>query len=366
MRLSLLFLLLLAGVFARSQSLDTLVLSSGQEYAGTLRQNIGKVSDTLRFRPADEKRALRFDVGTIRELRLANGQRLRAVAAFPGQTTLLSTYLVSGEVSLLRSDKLPVLIDGESKEYVLSKNNFRLRLPDLLPLSAELTNRLENSDFRITDIESILIDHYQATGQRYETYPWQRNFTLHFFAGGGVMNSIIETAVATGSFSFQDGDVSSAKYLEGGLKVRFPPLLYATLGLRYTELAGRILANLPTSSLFEPLYFRSDLRTLMLPLGINFTYTRTKLRPVIGGEMSLGKRIGGAFYREFSRNIRRDFKTSDTFFGIRLKAGLAYEFDSKLVVSLLYVYDDHRAVVLKEGFSTFLSKSRGFGLFISY
>ena len=59
----------------------------------------------------------------------------------------------------------------------------------------------------------------------------------------------------------------------------------------------------------------------MLPLGLNFTYTRTKPRPVIGGEMSAGKRIGGTIYREFSRDTRRDYDTSDTFFGIHLKAG---------------------------------------------
>ena len=100
MRLSVLFLLLFASSGAFAQGTDTLVLTTDQVYYGTLAQNINAVTDTLRFRVAGQRGTQRFEIKTVRELRLANGKRLRAVAAFPGEEPRLSTYLVSGEVSL--------------------------------------------------------------------------------------------------------------------------------------------------------------------------------------------------------------------------------------------------------------------------
>lgn len=365
MRLSTLFVLLLLSSQVLAQSTDTLILSSDRVVYGTLAQNIGKITDTLRFRSTDQKRTQSFAIGTVAELRLANGQRLRVVDDFPDDQPRLSTYLVSGEFSLLRNDEFTVLIDSAGREFVLTKNNFRLRLPELLALNEELAERLENSDFRVTNIESLLIDHYEATGQAYETYSWQRNYTLHFYAGGGVQNNIIKTATSLGAFSFRDGGNSIVKYLEGGLKLLFPPLIQATIGLRYAELTGQTLANRPISQI-EPLYFQSDLRVLILPVGLNLTYMRTKFRPVLGGEIGVGTRIGGLVYREFDREIKREYDTSKTFFSFRAKAGIAYQISPKLELSLLYVYDDNRAMKRGENFSNFLAKSRGIGLQISY
>ena len=179
------------------------------------------------------------------------------------------------------------------------------------------------------------------------------------------MDNVIETADATGSVSFRDGDLSSVRYFEGGIRVQFPPLLYATLGLRYAEFTGQLLANRPTNQV-EPLYFRSDLRALMLPIGLNLTYSRSKFRPVIGGEFGPGMRIGGSVYREFLGDSQRDYETSNNFFGFRLHAGVAYRFASKLEVSLRYIYDDYSAISKGEGFSAFGSRARGLGLQISY
>ena len=96
MRLSALLVLLLLSSGAYAQQNDTLILTSGQVYYGTLAQNINAVTAALRFRVAEQKGTQSFDIKTVRELRLENGKRLQVVEAFPGEQPRLLTYLVSG------------------------------------------------------------------------------------------------------------------------------------------------------------------------------------------------------------------------------------------------------------------------------
>jgi hypothetical protein len=361
------FLLCGVSISAFAQS-DILILESGETVPGTVLANVDSVRDSLLFRRLGNSTAEQVRLAQIREVKLADGKRLIAVNNFPDGHARLMSFIIEGEVSFLRFDDFLVLRDGAGNTFPLSRNNYQPRLRLLLQKSPSLGDRIERSEFRATDIESILIAYYELpenAGLSYVQYPWKSFLDLRLYAAVGGLQNVVFTPDAQGELSFREGEINSSVYGEIGLQLHLPFYLIGSIGLRYQSFAGSILANVPTA-LIDPLYYRSDLRALLAPVGFTFVYNRTRLRPFLGAELVPGWVVSGRVYRESTGNTQSQLNISNTFIGTRLKTGLGYRFNTGLEVGLLVFYDDYSAFNMGEGTEKFSGKARGIGVVVTY